>query len=152
MSEERRDDPDTGHTPAPDGDGDEPLDPRDWEETRGDAQQEPHEAPASVEQQLTGDEPAAAPTRVVNEDVPDNIIDQTREGEQPYQWHSGRTREHGAEDAVEFIDVKKSFGRNTILNGLNLGLPGRPDLDDPGPVGHGQVGVHQAHGRPPLSG
>ena len=26
-------------------------------------------------------------------------------------------------DAVEFIDVKKSFGRNTILNGLNLGIP-----------------------------
>ena len=26
-------------------------------------------------------------------------------------------------DAVEFIDVKKAFGRNVILNGLNLGLP-----------------------------
>jgi phospholipid/cholesterol/gamma-HCH transport system ATP-binding protein len=33
--------------------------------------------------------------------------------------------EEGAEerDAIEFIDVKKSFGRNTVLNGLNLGLP-----------------------------
>jgi phospholipid/cholesterol/gamma-HCH transport system ATP-binding protein len=55
--------------------------------------------------------------------VPDNIKAQTREGEEPYQWHSGRTREHGAQDAVEFIDVHKAFGRNTILNGLNLGLP-----------------------------
>src|SRR3712207_5506348 len=26
-------------------------------------------------------------------------------------------------DAVEFIDVKKAFGRNAVLNGLNLGIP-----------------------------
>src|SRR3954454_9225293 len=62
-------------------------------------------------------------TRVSSEPVPDNIIEQTREGEDPYHWHSGTKREHGSTDAVEFIDVKKSFGRNTILNGLNLGLP-----------------------------
>src|SRR4051812_20997180 len=83
-----------------------PLDPRDWEATRGEQQAE-HRAPPP------------AP----DEEVPENIKDQTREGEEPYQWHSGRTREHGHRDAVEFIDVKKSFGRNTILNGLNLGLP-----------------------------
>jgi len=40
-----------------------------------------------------------------------------------YQWHTGQRRDHGSNDAIEFIDVKKSFGRNTILNGLNLGLP-----------------------------
>jgi phospholipid/cholesterol/gamma-HCH transport system ATP-binding protein len=40
-----------------------------------------------------------------------------------YQYHKGVKREHGSEDAVEFIDVKKAFGRNTVLNGLNLGLP-----------------------------
>jgi phospholipid/cholesterol/gamma-HCH transport system ATP-binding protein len=42
-----------------------------------------------------------------------------------YRWHTERTaRSESAEkDAVEFIDVKKSFGRNTILNGLNLGIP-----------------------------
>jgi phospholipid/cholesterol/gamma-HCH transport system ATP-binding protein len=42
-----------------------------------------------------------------------------------YQWHTGkRTRSESAEtDAVEFIDVKKAFGRNTVLNGLNLGIP-----------------------------
>jgi phospholipid/cholesterol/gamma-HCH transport system ATP-binding protein len=42
-----------------------------------------------------------------------------------YRWHTDRTaRSDTAErDAVEFIDVKKSFGRNTILNGLNLGIP-----------------------------
>ena len=55
--------------------------------------------------------------------IPSNILDQTREGEHPYQWHEGVNREHGSTDAVEFIDVKKSFGRNTVLNGLNLGIP-----------------------------
>jgi phospholipid/cholesterol/gamma-HCH transport system ATP-binding protein len=42
-----------------------------------------------------------------------------------YQWHTGKaTRSESAEtDAVEFIDVKKAFGRNTVLNGLNLGIP-----------------------------
>ncbi|MDQ3588410.1 MAG: ABC transporter ATP-binding protein [Actinomycetota bacterium] len=48
---------------------------------------------------------------------------QTRGDEEPYQWHAGLNRPHGSSDAVEFIDVKKSFGRNTILNGLNLGIP-----------------------------
>jgi phospholipid/cholesterol/gamma-HCH transport system ATP-binding protein len=42
-----------------------------------------------------------------------------------YQWHTAkRTRSESAEtDAVEFIDVVKAFGRNTVLNGLNLGIP-----------------------------
>src|SRR4051812_623196 len=42
-----------------------------------------------------------------------------------YQWHTAKTtRSETAEtDAVEFIDVKKAFGRNTVLNGLNLGIP-----------------------------
>ena len=55
--------------------------------------------------------------------IPSNILDQTREGEHPYQWHEGVNREHGSTDAVEFIDVKKSFGRNTVINGLNFGIP-----------------------------
>src|SRR5919112_6404885 len=90
-----------------------PLDPRDWEATRGTGQE--------AETRPSAPQPTV-PSRP-REDVPDNILAQTRDGEDPYVWHSGRTREHGAEDAVEFIDVKKSFGRNTILNGLNLGLP-----------------------------
>ena len=87
----------------------EPLDPREWEETR------------VADTRVTRERPESAYSP--DEDVPDNIREQTRKGEDPYQWHSGRTREHGQADAVEFIDVKKSFGRNTILNGLNLGLP-----------------------------
>jgi phospholipid/cholesterol/gamma-HCH transport system ATP-binding protein len=43
--------------------------------------------------------------------------------EDEYQWHTGEQRPSGAEDAVEFIDVHKSFGRNKILRGLNMGIP-----------------------------
>jgi len=43
------------------------------------------------------------------------------EGE--YQWHTGRQRPHGEEDAVEFVEVHKAFGRNKILRGLNMGIP-----------------------------
>jgi phospholipid/cholesterol/gamma-HCH transport system ATP-binding protein len=68
-------------------------------------------------------EPAPQARPQTDEDIPDNIWDQTREGEEPYKWHSGTKRPHGSTDAIEFIDVKKSFGRNTILNGLNLGIP-----------------------------
>jgi phospholipid/cholesterol/gamma-HCH transport system ATP-binding protein len=65
---------------------------------------------AGPEEETTGD------ARVTSEREP--------EGEdEEYKWHTGRKREHGSTDAVEFIDVVKAFGRNTVLNGLNLGLP-----------------------------
>jgi phospholipid/cholesterol/gamma-HCH transport system ATP-binding protein len=63
--------------------------------------------------------------REPSEDQPTQVVDDGRpptEAEE-YQWHTGERRDHGSDDAIEFIDVKKSFGRNTILNGLNLGLP-----------------------------
>jgi phospholipid/cholesterol/gamma-HCH transport system ATP-binding protein len=72
------------------------------------------------------------------EEVPGNIHEQTREGEKPYQWHSGLKRDHGSTDAIEFIDVKKSFGRNTILNGLNLGIPDNQISMILGPSGTGK--------------
>ena len=37
--------------------------------------------------------------------------------------HRASTATTGVPDAIEFIDVHKAFGRNKILNGLNLGLP-----------------------------
>jgi phospholipid/cholesterol/gamma-HCH transport system ATP-binding protein len=73
-----------------------------------------------------------------DEEIPDNIIDQTREGEHPYQWHSGLKRDHGSTDAIEFIDVKKSFGRTTILNGLNFGIPDNQISMILGPSGTGK--------------
>jgi phospholipid/cholesterol/gamma-HCH transport system ATP-binding protein len=39
-----------------------------------------------------------------------------------FEFH-GTVREHGKKDEVEFIDVVKRFGRNTVLDGLNLGIP-----------------------------
>jgi phospholipid/cholesterol/gamma-HCH transport system ATP-binding protein len=86
------------------------------EETRiGEEYQQPETRVAYEPQQYEPQQP--------DENIPENIIAQTREGEHPYTWHSGVKRDHGSTDAVEFIDVMKSFGRNTILNGLNLGLP-----------------------------
>jgi phospholipid/cholesterol/gamma-HCH transport system ATP-binding protein len=87
------------------------------------------------ETRITQEPPPPPPP---DEDIPENIIDQTREGEHPYHWHSGRKREHGSTDAVEFIDVMKSFGRNTILNGLNLGLPENQISMILGPSGTGK--------------
>jgi phospholipid/cholesterol/gamma-HCH transport system ATP-binding protein len=76
--------------------------------------------------------------RGTEEYVPENIRAQTREGEDPYLWHTGRTRGHGSTDAVEFVEVKKSFGRNTILNGLNLGIPDNQISMILGPSGTGK--------------
>jgi phospholipid/cholesterol/gamma-HCH transport system ATP-binding protein len=42
--------------------------------------------------------------------------------EEKFAFH-GTVREHGREDTVEFIDVVKRFGRNTVLDGLSLGVP-----------------------------
>lgn len=42
----------------------------------------------------------------------------------PYAWHSDTPRPHGAaRSAIEFIDVHKAFGRNKVLNGLDLKIP-----------------------------
>jgi phospholipid/cholesterol/gamma-HCH transport system ATP-binding protein len=41
-----------------------------------------------------------------------------------FRWHSEeRHAVEGIEDAIEFIDVHKAFGRNRVLRGLNLGIP-----------------------------
>ncbi len=98
------------------------------------------DAPPAQQTRVTQEPPPPAPVpgQASDEEIPENIIDQTREGEHPYHWHSGVKREHGSSDAVEFIDVKKSFGRNTILNGLNLGLPENQISMILGPSGTGK--------------
>jgi phospholipid/cholesterol/gamma-HCH transport system ATP-binding protein len=40
-----------------------------------------------------------------------------------FRWHTGENRPTGVADAIEFIDVHKSFGRNHILRGLNMAIP-----------------------------
>jgi phospholipid/cholesterol/gamma-HCH transport system ATP-binding protein len=99
------------------------------------------EQPAPVQETRVTQEPPPPPPVAApggDEEIPDNIVDQTREGEHPYHWHSGVKRDHGSTDAVEFIDVMKSFGRNTILNGLNLGLPENQISMILGPSGTGK--------------
>src|SRR5580698_10678445 len=49
--------------------------------------------------------------------------DRGREDEEEYRYHTGVIRPSEAPDAIEFIDVHKSFGRNHVLRGLNMGLP-----------------------------
>jgi phospholipid/cholesterol/gamma-HCH transport system ATP-binding protein len=46
-----------------------------------------------------------------------------REGAEEFEYHTGTVRPSEAPDAIEFIDVHKSFGRNHVLRGLNMGLP-----------------------------
>jgi phospholipid/cholesterol/gamma-HCH transport system ATP-binding protein len=72
------------------------------------------------------------PTQVVEDDG------RPQSEAEEYQWHTGEKRDHGSDDAIEFIDVKKSFGRNTILNGLNLGIPDNMISMILGPSGTGK--------------
>ena len=170
---------------------DRPLEPRDWEETRGEEQQEPHqdphEQPTAVErEQAYHDEPggpgspeamerhepetelredggngggaersadggdrggnggaaaggdAAAPA-ATSRGTGEMTHERGSQAEaEEYQWHTGTKREHGADDAVEFIDVVKAFGRNRVLNGLNLGLPDNQISMILGPSGTGK--------------
>jgi phospholipid/cholesterol/gamma-HCH transport system ATP-binding protein len=84
--------------------------------------------------QVGGDQPTTAGQTQVGGDERDQttraaVIDEPDLSKgsgdmEDYQWHTGVRRSSTAEsDAVEFIDVKKTFGRNTVLNGLNLGIP-----------------------------
>ncbi len=66
----------------------------------------PEEAPEAEESRVA----------VVNEPADPEEADE-------YRWHTGVKRPTGREDAIEFIDVSKAFGRNQILRGLNMGLP-----------------------------
>ena len=45
------------------------------------------------------------------------------EHEEEYPFHTGVIRPSNAPDAIEFVEVHKSFGRNHVLRGLNMGLP-----------------------------
>ncbi len=43
--------------------------------------------------------------------------------EEEFGFDQGTVRPSGAPDAIEFVDVHKSFGRNHVLRGLNMALP-----------------------------
>ncbi|HEX8075393.1 MAG TPA: ABC transporter ATP-binding protein [Thermoleophilaceae bacterium] len=90
---------------------------------------QPQDADDGGQQEQSADTPSADPRdslvhhAAVKQEGP--AAEPNPEGDDEYKWHTTRTgRSESAEsDAVEFIDVKKSFGRNTVLNGLNLGIP-----------------------------
>ncbi|HEY3828691.1 MAG TPA: ABC transporter ATP-binding protein [Solirubrobacteraceae bacterium] len=54
--------------------------------------------------------------------VKEDAIDPAEE-EELFQFHTGANRPTNLPDAIEFVDVHKSFGSNHVLRGLNLGLP-----------------------------
>ncbi len=43
--------------------------------------------------------------------------------DEEYPFHTGVIRPSNVPDAIEFVEVHKSFGRNHVLRGLNMGLP-----------------------------
>ena len=45
------------------------------------------------------------------------------EEEETFKFHTGVIRPSQVQDAIEFVEVYKSFGRNHVLRGLNMGLP-----------------------------
>jgi phospholipid/cholesterol/gamma-HCH transport system ATP-binding protein len=55
-------------------------------------------------------------------DIRSQLEGDPRLKDERFLYH-GVVREHGRADAVEFIDVVKRFGRNTVLDGLNVGVP-----------------------------
>ena len=89
-------------------------------------------------------EGGATAATVKNEPEPQEGSGQVRDERQKddpdgeYQWHTGRQRPHGEEDAVEFVEVHKAFGKNKILRGLNMGIPNNKISMILGPSGTGK--------------
>jgi phospholipid/cholesterol/gamma-HCH transport system ATP-binding protein len=148
VTDERREDGEhVARASTPDNEADtKPLDARDWEQTRGEEQQE--SAPtvqraAPTEERAAPTEERETPPDEQQQERPRSTGEMTHERgseaeAEEYQWHTGRKREHGSDDAVEFIDVVKAFGRNRVLNGLNLGLPDNQISMILGPSGTGK--------------
>ncbi|HEX3509611.1 MAG TPA: ATP-binding cassette domain-containing protein [Solirubrobacteraceae bacterium] len=55
-----------------------------------------------------------------------------------FEFHRGQVRHTDAPDAIEFVDVHKSFGRNHVLRGLNMALPENKISMILGPSGTGK--------------
>jgi phospholipid/cholesterol/gamma-HCH transport system ATP-binding protein len=63
---------------------------------------------------------------------------QPGEESEEFEFHTGKIHPTGVADAIEFIDVHKSFGRNKVLRGLNMGLPDEQISMILGPSGTGK--------------
>jgi phospholipid/cholesterol/gamma-HCH transport system ATP-binding protein len=65
-------------------------------------------------------------------------ITRSGEEEEEFRYHTGTIRPSKEPDAIQFIDVHKSFGRNHVLRGLNMGLPENQISMIIGPSGTGK--------------
>jgi len=72
--------------------------------------------------QAQGQPESASRVSVVDESPP-RPGPPTGVSDDEYKWHTYKVYPSGRPDAVEFIDIYKSFGRAHILRGLNMGLP-----------------------------
>jgi phospholipid/cholesterol/gamma-HCH transport system ATP-binding protein len=94
----------------------------------------------------TGNEPGeqhdAEPEEQPGEPAPAGVtlepVQRPGEGEEEFRYHTGTIRPSGEPDAIEFIDVHKSFGRNHVLRGLSMGLPENKISMIIGPSGTGK--------------
>jgi phospholipid/cholesterol/gamma-HCH transport system ATP-binding protein len=60
------------------------------------------------------------------------------EADEEFPFHTGVIRPSNQPDAIEFIEVHKSFGRNHVLRGLNMSLPENSISMILGPSGTGK--------------
>jgi phospholipid/cholesterol/gamma-HCH transport system ATP-binding protein len=58
--------------------------------------------------------------------------------EEEFRYHTGTIRAAKEPDAIQFIEVHKSFGSNQVLRGLNMGLPENQISMIIGPSGTGK--------------
>ncbi|HEY2142076.1 MAG TPA: ATP-binding cassette domain-containing protein [Solirubrobacteraceae bacterium] len=58
--------------------------------------------------------------------------------QEEFAHHTGTIRPSKEPDAIQFVDVHKSFGRNHVLRGLNMGLPENQISMILGPSGTGK--------------
>ena len=85
--------------------------------------------------------PEAAPepeTSALTAGVTLEPIERSGEEEEEFRYHTGTIRPSDQPDAIQFIDVHKSFGRNHVLRGLNMGLPENQISMIIGPSGTGK--------------
>jgi phospholipid/cholesterol/gamma-HCH transport system ATP-binding protein len=69
--------------------------------------------------------------------VSDAVSDRPAD-EEEFRYHRGETRRTEEPDAIEFVDVHKTFGRNHVLRGLNMALPENKISMILGPSGTGK--------------
>ena len=99
------------------------FDEEDWDAEGGD-EPAPFDGSNQHESESGDDHPATTGSRVsVVDEQPPRPSPPPGSSDDEYKWHTYKVYPSGRPDAVEFIDIYKSFGRAHILRGLNMGLP-----------------------------